>query len=254
MNEIVKSIHLVKMYVWERPFQIKVERVRRYVVSLFRFRRVNVRTAFRRETFYVICQSLVNTVKIANGQTFPSTFFLVIFGLLWYQKAAFDTDFFTIAFVLVSYLRHTYLHNFSSACTNLSQYWVASKRIEVGHLRRSGIFNCLMMIAGLPAVGRIQSLESYHLRSARELGSERAERRISLAGNTEEGFSCTRQMDELRVDELFVSPTRHFLLRTFRRFDHGHRFDCFRQGTTQRSFLQWRSSLLAEFFADDIAG
>ena len=29
MNEIVKSIHLVKMYVWERPFQIKVERVRR---------------------------------------------------------------------------------------------------------------------------------------------------------------------------------------------------------------------------------
>lgn len=29
MNEIVKSIHLVKMYVWERPFQLKVERVRR---------------------------------------------------------------------------------------------------------------------------------------------------------------------------------------------------------------------------------
>ncbi len=31
MNEIIKSIHLVKMYVWERPFQSKVERVRRYV-------------------------------------------------------------------------------------------------------------------------------------------------------------------------------------------------------------------------------
>jgi hypothetical protein len=30
MNEIIKSIHLVKMYVWERPFQLKVERVRRY--------------------------------------------------------------------------------------------------------------------------------------------------------------------------------------------------------------------------------
>jgi hypothetical protein len=30
MNEIVKSIHRVKMYVWERPFQLKVERVRRY--------------------------------------------------------------------------------------------------------------------------------------------------------------------------------------------------------------------------------
>jgi hypothetical protein len=30
MNEIVKSMHLVKMYVWERPFQFKVERVRRY--------------------------------------------------------------------------------------------------------------------------------------------------------------------------------------------------------------------------------
>lgn len=29
MNEIIKSIHLVKMYVWERPFQIKVERVRK---------------------------------------------------------------------------------------------------------------------------------------------------------------------------------------------------------------------------------
>ena len=29
MNEIVKSIHLVKMYVWEQPFQLKVERVRR---------------------------------------------------------------------------------------------------------------------------------------------------------------------------------------------------------------------------------
>ena len=28
INEIVKSIHLVKMYVWERPFQLKVERVR----------------------------------------------------------------------------------------------------------------------------------------------------------------------------------------------------------------------------------
>jgi hypothetical protein len=30
MNEIVKSMHLVKMYVWERPFQFKVERVRQY--------------------------------------------------------------------------------------------------------------------------------------------------------------------------------------------------------------------------------
>jgi phosphopantetheine adenylyltransferase len=29
MNEIVKSIRLVKMYVWERPFQLKVRRVRR---------------------------------------------------------------------------------------------------------------------------------------------------------------------------------------------------------------------------------
>lgn len=29
MNEIVRSIHLIKMYVWERPFQSKVERVRR---------------------------------------------------------------------------------------------------------------------------------------------------------------------------------------------------------------------------------
>ncbi|UJR31942.1 hypothetical protein I4U23_019415 [Adineta vaga] len=112
MNEIIKSIHLVKMYVWERPFQIKVERVR------------------RRETFYVICQSVAYTIKIVNGQTFPSTFFLVIFGLLWYQKATFDTDFFTIAFVLISYLRHTYLNNFSNAFINLSQYWVASKRIE----------------------------------------------------------------------------------------------------------------------------
>lgn len=28
MNEIIKSIHLVKMYVWEQPFQSKVERVR----------------------------------------------------------------------------------------------------------------------------------------------------------------------------------------------------------------------------------
>jgi hypothetical protein len=113
MNEIIKSIHLVKMYVWERPFQFKVERVR------------------KRETFYVICQSLINTIKIVNGQTFPSTFFLVIFGLLWYRRTPFDTDFFTIAFVLISYLRHTYLHNFSNACINLSQYWVASDRIEV---------------------------------------------------------------------------------------------------------------------------
>ncbi|CAF2646337.1 unnamed protein product [Rotaria sp. Silwood2] len=112
MNEIVKSIHLVKMYVWERPFQFKVERVR------------------KQETNYVIIQSLVNTIKIVNGQAFPQTFFLVIFGLLWYRRAPFDTDFFTIAFVLISYLRHTYLHNFSSACTNLSQYWVASNRIE----------------------------------------------------------------------------------------------------------------------------
>lgn len=34
MNEIVRSIHLVKMYVWERPFQQKVERVRRYDVFI----------------------------------------------------------------------------------------------------------------------------------------------------------------------------------------------------------------------------
>ncbi|CAF0879243.1 unnamed protein product [Adineta ricciae] len=112
MNEVVKSIHLVKMYVWERPFRMKVEDVR------------------RRETFYVICQSIANTVKIVNGQAFPNAFFLVIFGLLWYQKATFDTEFFTIAFVLISYLRNTYLNNFSSAFTNLTQYWVAAKRIE----------------------------------------------------------------------------------------------------------------------------
>ncbi|CAF0978874.1 unnamed protein product [Rotaria sordida] len=112
MNEIVKSIHLVKMYVWERPFQLKVERVR------------------SQETTYFILQSLVNTAKIVNGQTFPSTFFLIIFGLLWYRRAPFDTDFFTIAFVLISYLRHTYLHNMSNAYTNLSQYWAASNRIK----------------------------------------------------------------------------------------------------------------------------
>ncbi|CAM4809475.1 unnamed protein product [Rotaria magnacalcarata] len=111
MNEIIKSIHLVKMYVWEKPFQSKVERVR------------------KQETVYIILQSLVNTVKIVNAASFASTFFLVIFGLLWYRGAPFDTDFFTIAFVLISYLRHTYLHNFSSAFTNLSQYWVASSRI-----------------------------------------------------------------------------------------------------------------------------
>jgi hypothetical protein len=86
---------------------------------------------FRQETYYVICQSLVNTIKIVNGQAFPSTFFLVIFGLLWCRRAPFDTDFFTIAFVLISYLRHTYLHNFSNATVNLSQYWVAANRIEV---------------------------------------------------------------------------------------------------------------------------
>ena len=85
----------------------------------------------RRETFYVICQSIANIVKIVNGQTFPYAFFLVIFGLLWYQTASFDTEFFTIAFVLISYLRNTYLNNFSSAFTNLTQYWVAAKRIEV---------------------------------------------------------------------------------------------------------------------------
>jgi hypothetical protein len=89
---------------------------------------------FRRETYYVICQSLVNTIKIVNGQAFPSIFFLVIFGLLWYRRAPFDTEFFTIAFVLISYLRHTYLHNFSNATTHLSQYWVASNRIEVQKL------------------------------------------------------------------------------------------------------------------------
>ena len=130
MNEIVKSIHLVKMYVWERPFQIKVERVRRYRFS-FVIDVLRSPFASRREMYFVICQSFLNTVKIVNGQAFPSIFFLVIFGLLWSQRAPFDTDFFTIAFVLISYLRHTYLHNFSSACTNLSQYWAASNRIEV---------------------------------------------------------------------------------------------------------------------------
>ena len=126
------------MYVWERPFQIKVERVRRY--GLFFIAKFRSSFASRRETFYVICQSFVNTVKIVNGQAFPAIFFLVIFGLLWSQRAPFDTDFFTIAFVLISYLRHTYLHNFSAACTNLTQYWAASNRIEVRD-RRSLFFS-----------------------------------------------------------------------------------------------------------------
>ncbi|CAF0920469.1 unnamed protein product [Rotaria sordida] len=112
MNEIVKSIHLVKMYVWERPFQLKVERVR------------------RKETFYVILKSLMISVKIVNGYSFSLIFFLIVFGLLWYRRAPFNTDFFTIAFVLISYLRHTYLHGFATSCINLSQYWVAVQRIQ----------------------------------------------------------------------------------------------------------------------------
>ncbi|CAF0882686.1 unnamed protein product [Rotaria sp. Silwood1] len=112
MNEIVKSIHLVKMYVWERPFQLKVERVR------------------RKETFYVILKSVVNSVKIVNGYSFSLIFFLIIFGLLWYRRAPFNTDFFTIAFVLIFYLRHTYLHGFANSCVNLAQYWVAVQRIQ----------------------------------------------------------------------------------------------------------------------------
>ena len=79
----------------------------------------------------MICQSLINTIKIVNGQAFPSMFFLIIFGLLWFRQVPFDTEFFTIAFVLISYLRHTYLHNFPNACLSLSQYWVAAERIEV---------------------------------------------------------------------------------------------------------------------------
>ncbi|CAF0816486.1 unnamed protein product [Didymodactylos carnosus] len=112
MNEIVKSIHLVKMYSWQQPFQQKVENVRRI------------------ETYYIIFQSLMTSVKIVNGQAFAAIFFLQIFGLLWYKQIPFDTEFFTIAFVLISYLRHTFLHNFSGVCVNLSQYWAAAKRIQ----------------------------------------------------------------------------------------------------------------------------
>ena len=35
MHEIVKSIHLVKMYAWERPFQFRVERIRRFDTFCF---------------------------------------------------------------------------------------------------------------------------------------------------------------------------------------------------------------------------
>ncbi|CAF3314691.1 unnamed protein product, partial [Rotaria socialis] len=126
MNEIVKSIHLVKMYVWERPFQLKVERVR------------------RKETFYVILKSLMNTVKIVNGYSFSLIFFLIVFGLLWYRRAPFNTDFFTIAFVLISYLRHTYLHGFATSCVNISQYWVAVQRIQ--EFLNAGEFNQQKMI------------------------------------------------------------------------------------------------------------
>ncbi|CAF2098508.1 unnamed protein product [Rotaria magnacalcarata] len=127
MNEIVKSIHLVKMYVWERPFQLKVERVR------------------RKETFYVILKSLMNSVKIVNGYSFSLIFFLIVFGLLWYRRATFNTDFFTIAFVLISYLRHTYLHGFATSCVNLSQYWVAVQRIQ--EFLSAGEFNQQKMVA-----------------------------------------------------------------------------------------------------------
>ncbi len=66
-----------------------------------------------------------------NGYSFPSIFFLIIFGLLWYRQAQFDTDFFIIAFVLISYLRHTYLRGFAASCVDLLQYWVAVQRIQV---------------------------------------------------------------------------------------------------------------------------
>lgn len=86
---------------------------------------------FRQETYYGILRSLINTIKIVNGHSFPLIFFLIVFGVLWYQKAPFDTEFFTVAFVLISYLRHTYLHGFANAFVNLSQYFVAVKRIQV---------------------------------------------------------------------------------------------------------------------------
>ena len=85
----------------------------------------------RKEITYLIWQSFVNTIKIVNGYSFPSIFFLITFGLLWYRQAQFDTDFFIIAFVLISYLRHTYLHGFATSCTNLLQYWIAVQRIQV---------------------------------------------------------------------------------------------------------------------------
>lgn len=101
------------------------------VCSTFLGSKTDLLGIFRKEMSNVICQSIVRTIVIVNGQAFSSIFFLVVFGLLWYRRAPFDTDFFTIAFVLISYLRQTYSHVFPISVISLSQCWAASNRIEV---------------------------------------------------------------------------------------------------------------------------
>ncbi|CAF4333742.1 unnamed protein product, partial [Rotaria magnacalcarata] len=53
--------------------------------------------------------------------------------------------FFTIAFVLIYYLRHTYLHEFTTSCVNISQYWVSVRHIQ--EFLNAGEFNQQKMIA-----------------------------------------------------------------------------------------------------------
>lgn len=87
---------------------------------------------FRREVIqtarFIMCKCLDGILS----HTYISLAFLMMYGTMWSLDMPFDTGFFAICFVILSYTRQSSVNSFNYAVGDVISYMAAQTRIRVG--------------------------------------------------------------------------------------------------------------------------
>ncbi|UJR34945.1 hypothetical protein I4U23_027723 [Adineta vaga] len=112
INEIIKSIRIIKMYCWESTFINKVQLIR------------------KREMILYIFRVILDCIQTLLSHTYISITLLMIYTIVWLFHIQFDMRFFVITMCMLIHIRSSAVHYFTLAIRCLVLYLAAQKRIQ----------------------------------------------------------------------------------------------------------------------------
>ncbi len=78
-------------------------------------------------TLFMMC----SCIELILSHSYISIVYVLIYGAMWSFNIKFDTKFFTISYVLLSYMRQSSVNHFNFAFRDLLNFMAAEKRIRV---------------------------------------------------------------------------------------------------------------------------